>query len=474
MKLYLILPTLVACCAAQNSQIQFRSGFQQRQQRPFRQRQRPQFQPQPQGELTDVRIGLLGEDAGLDPVPGSDYPSRIVNNNPSQNYQNQNNQQGTYQPPYQPVIAATNQQTNQNLQQGNVYTGGQSQGRTPKRDACYCSNKGECPHNGGFDGAGLLDIRIVNTRPTIVNGQLQCNNYQEVCCPPDAGGSNTGGNTGGNSGSNNYCPAAQPRGCGQRTFIPVPGYSVQPPETQFGAYPWVATILREGDAYVSSGVLIDSQWVLTVAHHVQKYSNNYSGLKVRLGEWDASDPDHEPCRHEERTVSQLIIHQQFSMSNLTNDVALLRLSSPVDSYSYPHINTACLPNQYEQFDGQTCWTAGFGKDAFGQQGEYSFIQKEVDLPVVSHYDCQNSLQRSRLGSNFQLNSRAFICAGGVQGNDACEGDGGAPLVCERGGSWTVVGLVAWGVGCAEANRPGVYVNVASYVDWIRGYTQYNG
>lgn len=52
---------------------------------------------------------------------------------------------------------------------------------------------------------------------------------------------------------------------------------------------------------------------------------------------------------------------------------------------------------------------------------------------------------------------------------ALQGDGGAPLVCETNNGFTVVGLVAWGIGCAEGNVPGVYVNVANFVDFIEGY-----
>lgn len=40
------------------------------------------------------------------------------------------------------------------------------------------------------------------------------------------------------------------------------------------------------------------------------------------------------------------------------------------------------------------------------------------------------------------------------------------MVCITGGRAVVVGLVAWGIGCASEGIPGVYVNVRSYIDWI--------
>lgn len=45
-------------------------------------------------------------------------------------------------------------------------------------------------------------------------------------------------------------------------------------------------------------------------------------------------------------------------------------------------------------------------------------------------------------------------------------DGGAPLVCEVNGLFTVAGLVIWGKGCGRPGVYGVYVNVAYYRDWI--------
>lgn len=52
-------------------------------------------------------------------------------------------------------------------------------------------------------------------------------------------------------------------------------------------------------------------------------------LKVRLGEWDVGG-DTEFYGHVERQVAGLYPHPKFYAGNLNNDIAVIRMQSPID------------------------------------------------------------------------------------------------------------------------------------------------
>ncbi|XP_027967595.1 complement C1r-A subcomponent-like [Eumetopias jubatus] len=94
-----------------------------------------------------------------------------------------------------------------------------------------------------------------------------------------------------------------------------------------------------------------------------------------------------------------------------------------------------------------------------------YILHEVPVSIINNSQCDYLLHQPSFLSN-DLND--MICAGSEDGSrDACKGDSGGPLACEKKGLWIQVGIVSWGSGCGRPNRPGVYTNVSVYFNWIR-------
>lgn len=274
------------------------------------------------------------------------------------------------------------------------------------------------------------------------------------------------------------------RTCGTRSgFSQVSG--LEHAQAGPGEFPWTCLLLNQNNDFIGTCAIIPNNStndntkgtvkVLTAAHKL-KVLQEKDLLKVRVGEYDASGVTGlETAPHQEYTVIRILKHPQMSNTRLSNDLAILYVDREID-LRHPMVNTACLPTCQDQFShqfsngtGVRCWVAGWGKDE--EDGSFQFIQRKVDLPIVDDSTCQNSLkaalnkQRAGSGNRFQLH-RSEICAGGQVGKDACTGDGGSPLVCQStSGRWTVVGLVAWGVGCAS-EVPGVYVKISAFQQWI--------
>jgi len=358
-------------------------------------------------------------------------------------------------------------------------------------------------------GSGLIDARdstrvkrqittrIVNIAPTQEEQTLCPVGYKSCCYDSSVDVSNFARNgclaptTNTNSleawqqiGNENFgLPTPEGKLCGERSF--TLGTGLQHGEASVGEFPWTCLLLNQNNDFIGSCVVIPdnsnndnsraTRKILTAAHKLKALEER-DLLKVRVGEYDASGFNApESFKHEEYTVTRILKHPQMSNTRLSNDIALLYVDKDIN-LNHPYVNTACLPASKEQFSytfangtGTRCWVAGWGKDDFN--GNFQFLQKKVDLPLVEKNECEQKLrvalnnQQAGTGDRFFVHN-SEVCAGGQVGKDACTGDGGSPLVCQaESGRWSVVGLVAWGVGCAS-EIPGVYVNIASFLDWI--------
>ncbi|XP_041781887.1 phenoloxidase-activating factor 2-like [Anopheles merus] len=311
------------------------------------------------------------------------------------------------------------------------------------------------------DGGGVIDIRF--------RAGPECPHYLETCCKARSVLDRPPPGIIKPSGIEPDRPSCGVRNVNGLSFS-VTG--AEDGESHYAEFPWmvavmISTPMDNSDSslnvYQCGASVIAPNVVLTAAHCV--FNKPKKQLLLRAGEWD-TQTRHEIYLHQDRRVAEVILHEAFDNESLANDVALLTLVEPF--VLGENVQPICLPPRETSFDYQNCFASGWGKDQFGKEGKYQVILKKVELPVVPHATCQETMRSQRVGNRFVLD-QSFLCAGGVAEQDMCRGDGGSPLVCPIPGSPTQyyqAGIVAWGLGCGEDGIPGVYGNVAFFRDWI--------
>ncbi|KAL3803201.1 hypothetical protein HJC23_003476 [Cyclotella cryptica] len=227
-----------------------------------------------------------------------------------------------------------------------------------------------------------------------------------------------------------------------------------------GRFPYAVSLQSPDGALFCGGSLIAPDVVLSAAHCA---GGSYD---VVIGRYDlgSGEGDVVPMQRE-------VTHPEYNPSNTDNDFNLIFLDRPTTAA------VAIVKLNKESFvpSAQDPVTVmGWGDTAqsdFVQ--ELSDILRSVQVTVVSNDECAAS--RGWVGwFNYQSYegsiTQNMLCARGSNA-DSCQGDSGGPLVVEgsdpSGADDLQVGVVSWGIGCANSEFPGVYSRISAAYEWIR-------
>ncbi|MFZ5939724.1 MAG: trypsin-like serine protease [Bacteroidota bacterium] len=221
-------------------------------------------------------------------------------------------------------------------------------------------------------------------------------------------------------------------------------------------FPW-QVFFRTGD-YMCGGSIISESWVITAAHCTfDDYGNSIpvSQMYVKVGTSTPFTGGTGKIYY----VSEAIVHENYDPVELNNDIALLKLKTPIN---FENAGSIELVSSIDIARGATdpgvmSTVTGWGLTSVNPETFPDVLQK-VELPVVSNATAESVWR-------FEI-PETFITAGYRNGSkDACNGDSGGPLVVLTDNGLKLAGIVSW--GSTDCNTYGAYTRISSFEDWIR-------
>jgi len=225
---------------------------------------------------------------------------------------------------------------------------------------------------------------------------------------------------------------------------------------QPGQFPWQVSLQAtncERGWHLCGGTLITSEWVLTAAHCLDHEKPEW--LWVVTGDNDLSVVE---GTEQYLLVDFFIQHPDYKFSSkpYPDDVGLIHLKTPAN------INTFTQPARLPSLPSETfqgpCVEYGWGQ-AFEGVAAPQVLHFADNIPLRDPLDCTAA---------YSFTHPNMLCAG-QDGVGFCTGDngGGLQIWSTEERRYVIGAVLSWRAGCAEKGKPGVYMNIPPYLNWIK-------
>lgn len=229
--------------------------------------------------------------------------------------------------------------------------------------------------------------------------------------------------------------------------------------TDISRHPWQVLVISEPDNRLCGGAIIAQGWVATAAHCVSGATAD--SIDVHVGITLLS----ERAAANRVELSEVIVHPEWDSTNYRNDLALLRLATPVKFG--PTVTAVSLPLGQDSStwpaSGTPATITGWGATVF--DGEPSNHLRSAQVQILGGpTDATCGLYGGSFDADVEL--CVGVPGGGV---DSCQGDSGSPLVIDVSGKPVLAGVTSVGFECALADYPGIFTRMTSFSTWVQSY-----